>query len=171
MLHKYLPTVYSMQFLDTEAAFALRAKQLVDRLYEQMADALNQRGLRIISKTMGIVQLLYSEGPHSQADIAARLRYSHQLTAQRLNWLYKNDFAVAEPDPQDRRRNLINLTASGRREGEKLQQFLPHLLEAYHDLFDEIQIDLDSTVQLADTALRNRSLTVRMTEQPSRASQ
>ena len=141
------------QFLDTEAAFALRAKQLVDRLYDQMADALIEKGLNIISKTMGIVQLLFSEGPKSQADIAERLKYSHQLTAQRLAWLYDHKFIISERDPRDARRRLVQLTPPGMAEGEKLQAFLPLLLDAYEDLFREIEIDLDAAVQKADRAL------------------
>ena len=74
------------QFLDTDAAFALRVKQLQDRLSDQMSDALIESGLNLNAKTTGIVQLLYSEGPCSKAYIAHRLRYSHQLASQRLPW-------------------------------------------------------------------------------------
>lgn len=152
----------TQQYLETEAAFALRTKQLVDRIYDQMADALVEGGLNIISKTMGIVQLLYSEGAKSQADIAERLKYSHQLTAQRLAWLYDNKFVVSERDPNDARRRLVQLTSNGISEGKKLQAFLPLLIEAYDALFDEIEIDLDAAVQKADRALRAKPLKARM---------
>ncbi len=150
------------QFLDTEAAFALRVTQLSDRLYEQMAQALVERGLKIVTKTMGIVQLIYSEGPASQSDIAKRLRYSHQLTAQRLAWLYKHGFADTQRDPRDGRRTLISLTATGEREGKKLQDFLPGLIAAYRDLFRELDINLDALIQRADQALLDRSISQRM---------
>lgn len=150
------------QHLDTQAAFALRAKHLVDRLYDQMAEALVENGLTIISKTMGIVQLLYSEGAKSQADIAERLKDSHQLTAQRLSWLYDNDFVVSERDPTDQRRRLVQLTPAGMAEGEKLQAFLPRLTDAYGTLFEEINIDLDAAIQKADRALKETSLKIRM---------
>ncbi|MEL6369803.1 MAG: hypothetical protein AAFR03_03690 [Pseudomonadota bacterium] len=156
----------SQQFLDTEAAFALRAKQLAERLYDQMADALPEKGLRIASKTMGIVQLLYSEGSKSQADIAGRLRYSHQLTAQRLAWLYEHEFAVSVPDENDARRRIIQLTASGLSEGKKLQSFLPELTAAYEALFTEIGINLDAAIQKADQALDNNPLKDRMANSP-----
>ena len=152
----------SLQFLDTEAAFALRAKHLVDRLYDQMAEALVDEGLNIVSKTMGIVQLLYSEGPKSQADIAERLKYSHQLTAQRLSWLYDNEFVVSERDPNDARRRLVQLTSAGMAEGERLQAFLPLLIGAYEDLFQEIDIDLDAAIQKADLALDEIPLKARL---------
>ena len=156
------------QFLDTEAAFGLRAKCLVDRVYDQLADALLERGLTIISKTMGIVQLLYSEGSKSQADIADRLRYSHQLTAQRLTWLYENDFVAYARDPSDARRRLAQLTPAGMAEGKKLQSFLPVLTRAYHDLFEEIAIDLDAAIQQADRALEQKPLKARMARAQTR---
>ena len=152
----------AIQFLDTEAAFALRAKHLAERLYDQMADALVEQGLNIISKTMGIVQLLYSEGAKSQAEIAERLKYSHQLTAQRLAWLYENDFVVSERDQKDARRRLVQLTPAGLEEGEKLQAFLPILRKAYGELFEEIEIDLDAAIQKADRALEAVPLKRRM---------
>ncbi len=150
------------QFLETEAAFALRVKQLADRLYDQMADALVERELKIISKTMGIVQLLYSEGAKSQAEIADRLKYSHQLAAQRLAWLYENDFVVAKRDPSDARRRLVQLTSAGMAEGKKLQTFLPVLIRAYDGLFEEISIDLDAAIQKAERALAESPLKARM---------
>lgn len=150
------------QYLDTTAAFALRVTQFSDRLYAQMADAMQARGLNLATKTMGIVQFLYSEGPHSQAEISQRLRYSHQLTAQRLRWLYQHDFAKSQPDPKDGRRSLVELTEAGRSEGEKLQQFLPLLIEAYEHLFSELSADLDVLIQKADSALQETTLSDRM---------
>ncbi|MEQ9315017.1 MAG: hypothetical protein RLN72_04140, partial [Henriciella sp.] len=151
-----------LQYLDTDAAFALRTKHLVDRLDDQIADALIEKGLKIVTKTMGIVQLLYSEGAKSQADIADRLKYSHQLTAQRLAWLYDNDFAISERDPSDARRRLVQLTSAGMSEGKKLQSFLPKLIDAYQSLFEEIEIDLDAAIQRAHRALDGTPLKTRM---------
>lgn len=150
------------QFLDTKAAFALRVTQLSERLYEQMAESMAARDVHLATKTMGIVQFLYSEGPHAQSAIAQRLRYSHQLTAQRLSWLYKRDYAVSVPDPADGRRSLIELTEAGRAEGAKLQRFLPLLIEAYQHLFDELEVDFDELVKRADQRLLATSLSERM---------
>ena len=150
------------QFLDTKAAFALRVPQLAERLSAQLAESMAERDVRLATKTMGIVQLLYSEGPHSQAAISQRLRYSHQLTAQRLTWLYKHQYASASPDPHDGRRNLIGLTEEGRAEGAKLQRFLPLLIEAYEHLFGELEIDFDEMVKRADQLLLETPLSERM---------
>lgn len=150
------------QFLDTDAAFALRVKQLQDRISDQMSDALIESGLKLNAKTTGIVQLLYSEGPCSKAYIAHRLRYSHQLASQRLSWLLTNDMAVTEADATDRRHQNARLTKAGMIEAKKLQRFLPKLRHAYKDLFIEIGIDLDASIAVADQALEKRSLSERL---------
>lgn len=150
------------QFLDTNAAFALHVKQLQDRLNDQMEEAMAQCGLAIPGKTTGIVQLLYSEGACSKAQIAARLRYSHQLATQRLDWLLKHDMAVAETDPDDRRRQVVKLTRAGIAQAKKLQAFLPRLGSAYSHLFGELGFDLDAAVLQASRALDAAPLAARL---------
>jgi len=150
------------QFLDTDAAFALRVKQLQDRLSEQMSDALIESGLKLNAKTTGIVQLLYSEGPCSKAYIAQRLRYSHQLASQRLSWLLSHDMAVTEVNTTDRRQQIVKLTKIGTVEAKKLQRFLPKLRDAYKGLFVEIGIDLDASIAAADQALEKKPLSERL---------
>ena len=151
-----------LQFLDTDAAFALHVKQLQDRLNDQIADLLLECGLTLPGKTTGIVQLLYSEGPCSKSRIAQRLRYSHQLTTQRLSWLTKNGMATTEPDPDDGRAQIVKLTREGEAEGKMLQVFLPKLRDTYKDLFQEIGFDLNDMVLQADSALAKTPLTERL---------
>lgn len=151
-----------IQFLETDAAFALHVKQLQDRLYGQMEVALQDFGLAIPSKTMGIVQLLYSKGPHSKASIAKTLLYSHQLTAQRLAWLLDQKMAEITPDVSDRRRQLASLTGSGIEQAEKLQDFLPRLNQAYAHLFTELDVNLNALIERASVALEETSITQRI---------
>jgi len=150
------------QFLDTDAAFALRVRQLQDRLSDQMSDALIESGLKLNAKTTGMVQLLYSEGPCSKAYIAHRLQYSHQLASQRLSWLLANNMAVTEVNTTDRRQQSVKLTKAGMTEAKKLQRFLPKLRDAYKGLFLEIGIDLDASIRMADQALEKKSLSERL---------
>ncbi|MEO1243027.1 MAG: MarR family transcriptional regulator [Pseudomonadota bacterium] len=153
------------QFLDSQAAFALRVKQLHDRLYEQMDDALVQSGLKLHAKTTGIVQLLYQEGPCSVGQIAERLRYSHQLATQRLSWLLDRHYAESERDPDDLRRRRVVLTKTGVREAKKLQDFLPRLSASYSDLFTETGLNLDAAISAADEALKTTPLIKRFPDE------
>nr|WP_321511398.1 MarR family transcriptional regulator [uncultured Hyphomonas sp.] len=150
------------QFLETRAAFALRVKQLHDRLSEQLDAAMAKCGLLIPGKTTGIVQLLYSEGPCSKADIADRLRYSHQLTTQRLAWLLKHGMAETNPDPEDGRRQIVSLTPDGAEQAQILQTFLPRLQDAYSSLFSELGMDLDTEITNASRLLDTKPLADRI---------
>ena len=47
-------------------------------------------------------------------------------------------------------------------EGKKLQVFLPLLIKAYDDLFQEIEIDLNAAIQKADRALEETPLKTRL---------
>lgn len=147
-----------MQFLDTQAAFALRVKHLQDLLNSQMEMAMRDAGLAIPSKVTGIVQLLYSEGEQSIAQIASRLGYSHQLATQRIQWLLKHNMAETGIDPSDRRKQNLKLTRLGRSEGNRLQQFLPSLSDAYSSLFRELGLDLDAAIIAACSALELNSI-------------
>ena len=149
------------QFLNTDAAFALRVKQLQDKLYDQMETAMAQFGLKIPSKTSGIVQLLFSEGPRSKADIARELDYSHQLAAQRLSWLLKHGMVEMQADAADKRRQFAVLTQAGRHEAETLQRFLPKLSDAYASLFAEMNLDLNAVIERANSALISIPITER----------
>ncbi|MCR9079586.1 MAG: hypothetical protein NXH78_10845 [Hyphomonadaceae bacterium] len=151
-----------IQFLETDAAFALHVKQLQDCLYNQMEMALSDYGLEIPSKTTGIVQLLFSNGPCSKADIAKALRYSHQLTAQRLAWLIDHDMVEMSLDANDKRRRLATLSPSGIVQAEKLQEFLPRLAAAYRHLFTELDINLKAQITRARDALETTPITNRM---------
>jgi len=151
-----------MQFLKTEAAFGLNLSQFSDRIYAQMSDALAAEGILVPAKSTGIIQVLFSEGPCSQADIASQLRTSHQLIAQRVTALLKQSILELKPDPNDGRRKLLLLTKKGRDEGQKLQSFLPKLIRAYHDLNAEIGLDFHDLITRANRALDGRSLSDRL---------
>lgn len=56
------------------------------------------------------------EGPGSVSDLAAAERMRPQSMAQTVAELEREGYVSRAPDPADRRRALVSLTASGRRE-------------------------------------------------------
>jgi DNA-binding MarR family transcriptional regulator len=148
-------------FFDGPAAIALRVKQLLDRMGDQLDPALKAGGVRIKSTTTGTVHYLFHAGPNSIAAIAAALRYSHQLATQRVNWLVKHGYARLEDDPEDRRRRRVLLTQAGRVEAENLQALLPRVEAAYATLFEELGVDLLAVLCSADEALAQTPLKAR----------
>jgi DNA-binding MarR family transcriptional regulator len=148
-------------FFDGPAAIALRTKQLLDRMADQLDPALRAGNIQIKSSTTGTIHYLFYSGPSSIAAIAGALRYSHQLATQRVNWLVKHGFARLEDDPEDRRRRRVSLTDAGWTEAVNLQALLPKLEAAYAALFEELEFDLLDAICRADAALIRKSVSER----------
>jgi DNA-binding MarR family transcriptional regulator len=147
-------------FFATSAAFAMRVGQLAAMIYEQMDGFLAAQGVKLPGYTTSIVQTLFHAGPQSISDLAVRLRLSHQLASQRVQWLVRAGFATVASGT-DRRVRIVKLTRAGRAEADKLQRFLPMIEAAYGDLFDEIGLDLHDAVVRASAALADRPLATR----------
>jgi len=139
----------------------MRMDQLFTLLYDQMEDGLKARGLTLRGYVTGTVQTLFHAGPKSVSDLSSEMKLSHQLATQRVKYLVDQGFAQIDPDPDDKRRKLVSLTDEGQLEAEKLQAFLPELMAAYDDLFDEIGVDMHQAVLDATKSLEARPLVQR----------
>jgi len=69
-----------------------------------------------------VLAALEEYGSLSQAEIGRRLGLDRNDVNGILNRLGKSHFADREPDPADRRRNVVTLTEAGRRHLDELQQ-------------------------------------------------
>jgi DNA-binding MarR family transcriptional regulator len=69
-----------------------------------------------------VLAALEEYGPLSQAEIGRRLGLDRNDVNGILNRLGKSHLADRQPDPADRRRNVITLTDAGRRHLDELQQ-------------------------------------------------
>lgn len=148
-------------FFDSRAAFAMRVSQFATQLYDQMESCLEPFGVGLPGYATSIVHTLFHGGPQSISELAQGLALSHQLASQRIKWLTGEGLVTVAPGSRDRRVRVVTLTPAGRLEAEKLQEFLPMLLSAYSDLFDEIGRDAHQTVLDASAALETRSLSAR----------
>lgn len=148
-------------FFDSRAAFAMRVGQFATQLYGQMETCLESFGVGLPGYATSIVQTLFHAGPQSISDLALGLALSHQLASQRVKWLAREGLVTVAQASDDRRVRIVTLTADGRIEAERLQEFLPLLQAAYSDLFDEIGRDAHQTVLDAATALNARPLSDR----------
>lgn len=151
-------------YLSTNAAFALKVKDLHDLLGKQIGEAMDQSGMMIPAKTTAIVELLFEKDILSKADISKELSFSHQLCTQRLAWLEEHKMVSVTEDPGDRRRQVIQLTEQGRSEAKKLRTFLPRLQQAYEALFSELGLNLDDVMRQAARALEQDSLADRISK-------
>ncbi len=149
-------------YLSTNAAFALKVKDLHDLLGKQIGDAMDQSGIVIPAKTTAIVELLFEKDILSKADISKELNFSHQLCTQRLAWLEEHKLVSVTEDSRDRRRQVIQLTEQGKSEARKLRIFLPKLQHAYEALFSELGLNLDDVMRQAARVLEHDSLADRI---------
>jgi len=63
-------------------------------------------------------------GPASQADLSRRTTIDRSDIVAALNELTGRGLVARSPDPTDRRRNVVSLTAAGRRHLQKLDRIL-----------------------------------------------
>lgn len=91
----------------------------------QLAVALNRMGSRLRQEEaaayrgttvseLATLQRLADRGPMTITALAASEHVSHQAIAKRVETLRLRGHVVLEPDPSDRRRKLVRITAAGR---------------------------------------------------------
>ena len=71
-----------------------------------------------------LLAALAEGGPASQADLGRRTTIDRSDIVAALNELAERGLVERSPDPADRRRNVITLTAAGRRQLHKLDRLL-----------------------------------------------
>ncbi|MET8144058.1 MarR family winged helix-turn-helix transcriptional regulator [Sphaerisporangium sp. NPDC005288] len=103
------------------------------------------RAHRLIKETMAaagghayhfaILAALDEFGPNSQVQIGQRCGIDQSDMHTMLNELVEQGHVARAPDPADRRRNLVTLTAAGRRRLEDLDTTLTRV---QHDILDAL---------------------------------
>ena len=87
-----------------------RARLKLEDLHE---DHMGPSG--VSGRELGILLLLDSQGPESQQQAATRLGVDRTTMVAFLDSLEERGLVARRPDPDDRRRNLVGLTAEGRK--------------------------------------------------------
>lgn len=156
------------KYFDGPAAFGMRVRHLLDTIELQISESLQLSGCKIPATTTGIVLLLFGTDDVSLADIAKRLKYSHQLATKRVGLLESEGYVRIESDPNDGRRRQVKLTKNGMRQGKKLVEYLGGLERAFNDVFDDIGMDALEVVLGVDAALSGQTLAARIYSQAER---
>lgn len=147
-----------------------RALKTPDRLRRQASRLLSQltmRSDRLITEGLAranarkwhyaVLASLQEYGPGSQAELSRRSGIYRSDMVGVLNELAERDLVERVPDPDDRRRNIITISARGRRS-------LPRLDKVLDDLHDELLAPLspaerDQLVQLLTRLLDHHTRT------------
>jgi len=100
------------------------------------------------------VSYLFARGPIGQGDLAAAMSFTTSSTTALVDRLERRGIAERRPDPGDRRRSIIALSAQGE---DELQEVRHWMSNAFLDLDDE---ELEETRVLLLKLARNlRSFT------------
>ncbi|WP_462400388.1 MarR family winged helix-turn-helix transcriptional regulator [Lacticaseibacillus pantheris] len=106
--------------------------------YEQLSkiydDIVKQPRPRLTVEGQGKVLLVLAEDDHlSQRQIADRLGMSPQSASEFIAKLAKRDLVTLSKSPNDKRVNLVHLTAAGRQEVEAAAQEVPPFVNTLSD--------------------------------------
>lgn len=108
-----------------------RASRLLSHLSTQ-SDRLMNEGLGQADAHKwhyAVLASLHEHGPGSQATLSRRTGIYRSDMVGVLNELAERDLIERAPDPDDRRRNIITITAQGRRHLHRLDKILDDLHE------------------------------------------
>jgi DNA-binding MarR family transcriptional regulator len=140
---------------------AASLERLVALIIEQGDEALKHSKIEFPGRATPTILLLAKEGPMSAADIARRLKESHQLVTQRLDLLIEKKIATRVADPRDGRRKLLRITTKGYDQLKLLGVELRIVEQIWAQLFDEIGADLAQAALRAIDALEKKPLMAR----------
>jgi len=144
------------------AFFAHQLDLLADLTAIQGEELLLDAGIQFPSRAISAALLIGERGNVSVADIAEALDRPHQLIAQRIELLIRAGVVSRQPDPNDGRRKILELTAKGVEQFERLKQRLAEVDDVFQALFAEIDCDLPRHLIHVTEALGQSSLLARL---------
>lgn len=103
------------------------------------------------------ILMLANVNQASIMDISQGLNLSHQLTSQRIKTMLNLDLVEGIKDPNDKRRTLYKLTSKGLEKSKILDMYCIDAAQAFKDLSREIGVDLQSILNSALNALKEKS--------------
>lgn len=137
------------------------SEQLSELIEQQSAEVFKRAGLVIPVKSSSLMGAIATLGPVSVAELGRQLDRSHQLIQQKVPKLVKLGLVTRQPDPEDQRVTLIEITDRGR---EQLA-LLDSLDGAFERAYAEMEADAGpvfDAISRSISALKSRPLIDRM---------
>ena len=144
------------------AYLGLHLVQLLSTVESQADELLKEHGFEAPSRICSVLIALEDSGPCAIADVARKLRISHQLVSHRINVLLKLGWAKTCANPDDARKVDIRLTRKGKEGAKRLSEISKRAGQAYMALFEEIGIDYAAATLRTHAALLDRPLNLRI---------
>lgn len=112
-------------------------RRLSDALVEADKQWHAEHGIANPPRTSTTLLALDRKGPLQVTALAATLRQSHQLVQQWIGELRGRGLVDTAPDPDDRRRSIVSLTAAGRTQATSLRDAIVPMEQATRALLEE----------------------------------
>ena len=137
------------------------SEQLSELIEQQSAEVFKRAGLVIPVKSSSLMYAIAMLGPVSIADLVRALGRSHQLIQQKIPKLVTLGLVTRQPDPDDQRVVLIQVTDRGREQLALLDSLDGEFERAYAEMEQDAGPVFD-TIKRAIQSLQARPLAERM---------
>jgi len=156
----FSPTILRMDLIKEleELALATRLKRLQERLAADVSRIYKESSLDFEARWFPILALLKRQPDMSVVEVSQSLQLSHPAVVQFAEQLLKKGYIMAEKDPADARRRILNLSESGNDLMERLEPLLKVIKEENKKWLAEADVDLLQAIEQLEAALDRSSI-------------
>lgn len=144
------------------AAFGTRLRRLSELLDRQVQAIYREQDLGFEPRWFAIVSMLRKESVLSVGELASRLGISHAAISQLRGELIAAGLVRAKADPADRRRQLLELSAAGKRMVTKLDPVWHAIAKATEQMLAQAAPRLLDDLASIETALTEQAMSARV---------
>jgi DNA-binding MarR family transcriptional regulator len=146
-----------------EGAFGTRLRRLSERLDREVQDIYREAGEGFEPRWFAVVAAL-REGPATVGELAGRIGVTHAAISQVRGALAERGLVRALTDPDDQRRQHLELTDRGRETARRLEPLWAAIRAATRELLAQSAPDLIADLERLERALAEQGLKNRVLE-------
>jgi DNA-binding MarR family transcriptional regulator len=150
--------MYSKDGINGKALLGKRAEELSNLIEEQSQPIFDNLAIIVPIKSCSTLLSLSELQQASVTDLARQLDQSHQLVKQKLPKLLKLGVIQQSPDKNDKRRTLYSLTPEGKKQSQKIKEYLKQSEKLVDSISQDIGIDIFDAIDNAIKTMKERSL-------------
>jgi len=157
--------VFFKDIIEGDTSFLGKYSQDLGNLIgSQMESVFAAEKIVIPVKSCSIIFMLGHFKEASLVELALSLEQSHQLVKQKIPKLISLDLIDQKNDPNDGRRKIFFLTAKGKRQLKKFQEFRNVASDLVEDLSREIGLDVFQAISNSLHSLKKKTMIERYKE-------
>ena len=146
-------------------AIGSRLRFLHERVSNDAAQLYKQYGVTLKPKWFPVYYILSEDNKASITEIAREIGHSHPSVSNMVREMRQAGLVNETKDPNDGRRNLVSLTAQGKKIAEKIADQYEDVDRAVEVLLDQTTHNLWLAMEEFEYLLNNKSLYQRVLEQ------